>query len=266
MKYLKLTFFTLLLASAWPGTAQAVNLMHPAPVGWDAYLTMMQNGEFDPATPNPDVPGCFQFFCDGDFFQTEVMQRTPGETAAVEQDAKMFFLTRFGIDVDAPDLAGRIFFRSFYQDPRVNQRVYAMSDRIVPTSGWKVRDGGFIIFLLDPNGVELGGEFDGQVAPAGTFLVYGEYNIAARKPGPPSEIVISYRSGSLVGTSNVNSLTSFSCELHSGRIDSFPGWGDLSEPAQGRAIGVVDIPIVTPTGLLRSSYRNQLTFNSDGGY
>ncbi len=113
----------------------------------------------------------------------------------------------------------------------------------------------------------MGGEFDGRVAPAGTFLVYGEYNIDARRPRHHRrEIVISYRSGGLVRTSDVNGLTSFSCELHRGRIDSLPGWSDLSEPAQGRALGVVDGPIVTGDGLLRTSYRNQLTFNSDGGY
>ncbi len=73
------------LLIAWSGTAQAVNLMHPAPEGWDTYLTMMQNGEFDPTTPNPEVPGCFQFFCDGDFFQTVVSGRTPGEAASDRQ-------------------------------------------------------------------------------------------------------------------------------------------------------------------------------------
>lgn len=239
--------------------ADPPTLMKQAPDGFSRYITMMPTGQFDPNTPNPDVPGCFHFFCDGDYFQQHVMERTPSQAAVQEKDAKHFFYARFGIDVDDPAMVGRVFFRSFYQDPRVNKRVYVVSGRKVLSGGWEVRDGGYIIFFLDLAGVPLGNEFTGQTAPAGSFVVYGEYNILEKYGWRRfRESIISYRSGSLVGISELNGQVAFSCELHAGRLDEIGIWADLSTPAQGRALGVVDAAIVIDNEL-RSSYRNTLT-------
>ncbi len=64
----------------------------------------------------------------------------------------------------------------------------------MPSEGWVVRDGGFMVMIMEDTIVhgEFGGE-EGKVVPAGSMLVYGEYNID-RSPSGKDPLIIHYRS------------------------------------------------------------------------
>ena len=100
------------------------------PAGYDDFMVFLEKGQFDSTMPNPDIPGCFQFFCSGDYFHTEIMRRTLAEVSAIETQAKLYFNMRFGIDVDDPDNMGKLFFRRYYRDPRSALSAYIVSGRV----------------------------------------------------------------------------------------------------------------------------------------
>lgn len=68
---------------------------------------------------------------------------------------------------------------AFALDPRVGYTAYFLSGENGPPEGWTVRDGGFMATLSDE-----------------TFVVYGDYNIKATRPGrggpEPEPIIIHY--------------------------------------------------------------------------
>ncbi|MEO0974054.1 MAG: hypothetical protein AAFX85_13260 [Pseudomonadota bacterium] len=165
---------TLALLSLAASTAHAeFPGLNPASSGFNHVLLSIADGEFDPFSPNPDVPGCFAAVCDGNYFVTEVAQWTPDEFAQREAEAKVFFLTRFGLDVDNLVASGQAMFSNTYADPRLNYRVRFMASEHVHELGWQKHDWALVLFLLED--LTLGGEFEGVVAPAGTLLAFGEY-------------------------------------------------------------------------------------------
>ncbi|WP_133719085.1 hypothetical protein [Methylocaldum gracile] len=154
----------------------------PVPEGYDSYFVYIANGLFDPSQPSPDpnVTNCDPMtnLCDGYYYQHEIIGRTDEEITQREQQAKDYFRDRFGVDVDDPANQGRIFFKMFQMDPRINLHIIAAAGEKLPPEGWNVRDGGWIAMIMDPNGFDLGGELGaGQHVPMGTFFVFAEYSI-----------------------------------------------------------------------------------------
>ncbi|MBT8079527.1 MAG: hypothetical protein KJO31_13190 [Gammaproteobacteria bacterium] len=226
------------------------------PAGFDHYAVFMATGKIPFSShPNPQITGCgLSIFCDGAYFHEVIMGRDAAEIAVEAQRAKDYFLSRFGVDVDALVAAGRMDFFSFYLDPRGDYRMYTLAGTRVPSRGWEVRDGGFAAMVTDPNGVELSGEFQGQglVMPPEGLLVWGSYNVLATnaRKKPITEIVIDYRSEMPMIGNNWGELV-VNCQLS---LDAFQD-GELSGKAQG--MGTV-IPTSDFSGL-RLNWRNVLT-------
>ncbi len=240
-------FFTLTCLAATSPTAGAP--APPTPEGFDQFAVYMATGVFDPVSPNPDpeITGCAFMYCDGHYFQEVVMGWDAAEIAAEEAAARLFFLERFGIDVDELVVSGRISYFPFTIDPRIEYRVYHLAGHRVPAGGWEVRDGGFLVVVVDPEGIELGGEFAGERAVAGSAMAIGAYNIQTTRPNgrPGEDIVIRYKTPR--PSIPVEGPIGFFCEIEN------DAWG--SGLAQGF---LFHIPL--PDGRLQFNIRNVLTF------
>ncbi len=228
------------------------------PAGFEQYLVYMATGTVPFAPhPDPEITGCgTSLFCDGDYFHHTIMGRDADEVEAEAARAKAYFVDRFGIDVDAMVAAGRMRFFSFFLDPRGEYRAYTVAGRRAPAEGWVVRDGGFIAEVVDPAGIELGGDFANSGLPPlpfGGLMLFGNYNILATgKNGKRQrEMVISYRSGMPMiangwGEFVINcelSLNDFASGVHGGK-------------AQGMGL------VLPGPGGLTLSWRNVLTMGS----
>lgn len=255
--------FTTLATAVLCTTAQTAGFNY-LPAGFDRLFVFTANGEFDPTQSNPDVPDCSDLVCDGNFFQEQIQGRTPEEVDALEEQVKPFFLERFGIDVDDPANIGRIIFFRSYLDPRVDFRAQVITGVFVPRSGFVVRDGAWVVAIIDPNGYELGGEFTGVTVPAGSSTFIGEYNILTiRHRRIVREIDISYRANQFI-VPDVRGNSPFFNDARMGRLDETHLF-DLSVPATGRAQGIVGGPAFTPEGLFKANLRTVLTFSDQGG-
>ncbi len=148
-------------------------LVNPISRSFDHLVVFSGEAKF-----TPDFPGLGGILVGGfgggnENFQKNVMKRTDEEIEENRQEAINFFQTKFGID--ANDSANILFF-GFEIDPRTNLRMIVQSRAFVPRRGFKIREGGWGIAVLNPDGVPLGGDFEGTL-PAGAFLAFGEYNI-----------------------------------------------------------------------------------------
>ena len=213
----------------------------PTPDEFSKVMMFMANGQ-----TGLDGGEVFDF----DEFQFEVMGRSQAEVDQNLQDAKDFYLQRFGLDVDNDP---GLFLQPFALSRDARYRAYMISDDRVPSAGWEVRDGGYALVVVDPAGRTLGGEFAGQFAPAGSVAAFGDYNILKVNHGGQAfgEIVMSYRSQVMIQPEADGTVT-FACLLSS---DEY-GEG----LAQGSARTVVD-----GDGVLTYNYRNVLTFSDLDG-
>lgn len=133
--------------------------------------------------------------------------------AEIEQDranAIEFFQQRFGIDVVDNE---NVMFTSFTFDPRNEYRAYVVAGRDVPPEGWVVRDGGWSVAVTNPDGLTLGGEYEGVQVPQGSMMVFGDYNIDVPGEDP---IIIHYQSGGPIIPTDQG--IQFHCELISDRL------------------------------------------------
>ena len=170
-----------------------------APDGFDSMLVYMATGLVDQTTDPVGGPrNCANGFCDGTWFHTKIMHRDQAEMNYLEALAKKFYLIRFGIDVDVQVAAGRIIFSIWDFDTRNLYRNYINSNRRIFSGGSEVRDGGWQVVILDPAGLDLGGEFVGMHVDAGSVALWGNYNIAHRRRNGriKAEENIYYRAGS----------------------------------------------------------------------
>jgi hypothetical protein len=203
-----------------------------APEGFDQLLVYMATGVYDPDDPNYEAP-------DGDFWHREIMGRSDEEIEQNRNEAIAFFQERFGID---PSTHEGVSFMSFMFDPRNEYRAYVVSGREVLPEGWVIRDGGWNMTVTDPEGITLGGEFEGKHVPEGTMVVFGDYNIDTG--GDP--IIIHYQSGEPIIPSETGAIY-FLCEL-------------ISEDfGNGLAQGI-SAPKALEDGLTQANVRNVLTF------
>ncbi len=125
-------------------------------------------------------------------FQRRVMGRNRAELAAYVEQAKRFFRRRFGLDfsgvdaltpvgpweIDGATLAGSVF------DPGHGYTAHIVSEEWVGEEGWTVRDASFGVSITEDrmlNGTWGGAA--GKPVRAGSFVVFGDYNIKADRPG-----------------------------------------------------------------------------------
>jgi len=187
-----------LSALAAPASAQPA-APHPSLDGFDDYLVFLADGFYEAGSPhpNPAIAACGAVapgICDGDYFHEVIMGRTPGEIAQLEQQAKAFFLQRFGLDANDPNLL----FMDFMIDPRINYRARTAAGRNPGPDGWTIDDGGFLLIALNPTplGGGLGAEFPGTTLPAFSFVLFGNYKVNPDDRGGPFDepIIIDYQS------------------------------------------------------------------------
>lgn len=242
----KLTFgFILSVLMLNSAVAFSENAARPA--GYDQFIVFMANGVFDPNDPNPQ-PGaesCNGLFCDGTGFQRDVMGRDEFAIAAREQMAKDFFFTRFGLDSDDPAMEGRLFFSSFMTNPDWDYRAYVMGSK-TSSKGWPVRDGGFYTLVTDPNGIDMGGEFEGHHAPFNSIMFFGEYNILIKEPGKDQEMVLRFQSR-VIHVIGADGNATFRCQIFN------------DELGEGYAIVATD-NFLTEDGMVQGRGRNVITF------
>jgi hypothetical protein len=160
------------------------------------------------------------------------MGRSPAAIAQDRANAEAFFLECFGLDftapqadVTAPESIPGATLRGAFLNPRVNYRAYVSSGEAVPSQGWVVRDGGWFV-TLDQDMILTGsyGGAAGKPTPAGSLIVWGDYNTKADRSNvnapPHSEqtIVIHYQSDSPVVLGR-DDIMPFICDL------IHPEWG-----------------------------------------
>lgn len=220
------------------------------PEGFDQVLLYMGTGIFDPANsePRPGLTDCEGLFCDGMYFQKEVMNRTDDEIENLETDAKAFYKNRFGIDLDSEEFSGRASMSMFTVNPDFEYRVQMASSMNVNPNGWMIRDGGFRLDILDPEGISLGGDSEGLFAPPGSAMFFGHYNILATNNGdiPKEEIIIHYQSKFPAFTLE-NGVFMFACDMF------HDDWG------QGLGMGNIQF-LPLNDGRMRGNGRNVLSF------
>lgn len=242
------------LAVGTPSSTFAGGGITPTPEPYSEYLVMIANGTFEPG-PHPEVPGCgfLGIFCDGSYFQEEILGRSPAEIAQKEGEAKAWFDQRFGIDVDDPANDERVEFFSWTADPRWNYRVYTWSGRNVPSRGFEVRDGGWAIMISDPDGYTLGGELDGVHVDAGSMAVFGNYDILTANPAGRGEesVVLHYRANSFMELNDIGNLY----------IDCQMSREGFSAGQEGTAQGLGGFTI-DEDGVLHFNSKNVITFDT----
>lgn len=182
-------------------------------------------------------------------FQRKVMGRDRAAVMAYVEEAKRFFLQRFGLDftgvsaptpvgpweIDGATLAGSVF------DPGHGCTAYVVSEESVGEEGWTVRDASFgVSTTADQILRGTWGGSAGKAVRAGSFVVFGDYNVKADRPGRgrDSTIMIHFESGSPI-SADVDGTMHFICDL------SHPVWG----PGHARGTVVAD-----------GGIRNVLTF------
>jgi hypothetical protein len=200
---------------------------------FDQVLVYMAAGIYDPDDADYEAP-------DGDFWHREIMGRTETEIEEDRAAAIDFFIERFGIDpVDNDD----VMFQSFMVDPRNEYRAYVVEGHDVPAEGWVVRDGGWSVAVTNPDGLALGGEFEGVQVPQGSMMVFGDYNIDTVDGEP---IIIHYQSGEPIVSQDAGWIA-FRCEIFH------------EDFGTGLAQGI-SASSVQEDGMMHANIRNVLTF------
>lgn len=215
----------------------------PTPEGFDKALLYMANGEFNPGTGTMPEP---------DSFYREIMGFTDEQIANWETMAEQFFMEHYDLDFanatmenGVKTIDGVASFTIFTLDPRNDYRAYFISEEMVPSGGWDVRDGGWMVTFLNDTTIygTYGGE-GGKMVPAGSISVFGHYNIDVPDEEP---IIIHYRSGSPMEMTS-GGVMSIDCDL------THDEWGE------GKASGAVMPAMDMGNGIMKQNWRNVLTF------
>lgn len=220
--------------------------------GFEQVLFYMGTGIFDPAVSEPrlGLTDCVGLFCGGDYFQKEVMGRTDAETAQVSANAKAFFLERFGLNVDELLAEGRVAYDMFTLNPDFQYRTRIATGMDVSEDGWIIRDGGFRLMIMDPEGIDMGGEWEGKHADHMNAFFFGNYNILATnsRGRPQEEIIVHYKASEPAIMNDAGGME-FKCEMFN------EDWGT------GLGLGLLTVvPLNDGSGRMRGNARNTLTF------
>lgn len=247
--------------AAGASDAEKAGWHHPLPDGFAMYLTFMGTGLYDWTLPHPEVPDCFQQLCVGEYFFDEILGLDEAEKQTWHEEALAFWENRFGIDPEAPEWAGRVSAIPFFADPRNEIRAYSMAGTRIHRRGWQVLDGGWLLIVTDPEGVELGGEYEGLHVAANTVFGYGKYLVQARTRHGRflADIEIDYQA-----RGPISFVQGFpwvgNCEVIRTKINGHPTqWGlGQAQPSQ--------VVKEFPNGEVKLSYRNIITFGAGGGF
>jgi hypothetical protein len=218
---------------------------NPPPAPFGKYLVYSAAGVFNPGVPPAE----------GDlaiWFHQTIMGRSTFQIQQEQAKADQYFLNTFGIPLGSST--------AFGLDPRNAYTAYFISGENVPPEGWVVRDGGFRVAVGNDGsgGMKLFGTWggpSGKWVPAGTSMVFGEYNIRVTGPGKGSgndqdvrqPIIIHYESAEPIIPNPHQAGILFQCRITN------PQFG--SGLAQG-----VSIPKSAGDGRTIANIRNVLTF------
>ena len=202
------------------------------------------------------------FFVDGfatgdaSNFHKNIMNRSDEEIEEQKQEALEFFAARFGMYKENPSLL----FTSVEVMPEIDYQVVFSSGEKVPEQGWQVRDAAWVFAVVNPEGMVLGGEFEGIHVPMGSMVAYGEYNIRKTRKNRRAEenmreskrknrrntIHIKYQSLRPI-VPDADGVIILACELFNEKY------------GEGQALGIV-FPFELSDGRTVMNIRNTLTF------
>jgi hypothetical protein len=212
---------------------------------------------------NAEVPIDMVQPVDGEHFHRSIMGRDDAEYEKVRAEALEYFRVRYG--VNEADKDPNFFFNAYQVEPFANYRAYYVTDEEVPSEGWEVRDGGWQLRVINPEGYTWkAGEFAGLFAPPGTYVLYGDYNLKTddcegkKSCESPREIRMHYRSRCPIqvpGFTLPEVVTfKFSCEVFSDR------WG------QGLGQGISQPEITNAGAKFQYNAREVITFSENVGF
>lgn len=187
------------------GSAGVINANFKTADNFEKIVIFMAAGEYN--TSVPPVEGDLAMW-----YHRQIMGRSDAEIAAEKAMAWDYFNATFG---PVPEPV------AFGLDPRNEYRAYYMSDENIPPEGWVVRDGGFLVSFAVPTTLHgTWGGTSGKTVPAGSMIVFGNYNIDTTRPkmeekkGKGKEpIIIHYQSAEPIVPDTVNNGIAFRCEL-----------------------------------------------------
>lgn len=177
-------------------------------------------------------------------YHIDVRKRSPEQIAEHRALAIAHIEDTFKINVAELESQGKVVFTPFILTSDMQYRVYSLSDTWVPSKGFNMADGGWVLMVTDPNGLELN---SGQNIPAGSMTVYGEYYIMAENIAGKSQepIIVHYQSDRFIVLGFYGEMPIL-CDIY----HSDWGWGK----AQGVAFLIPDI------GGMNANTRNVFTF------
>ncbi len=209
-----------------------------APAGYGKFIVYLANGVYKPNDPSYKAPTA-------DFFFRHIMGWNDAQIAHQKARALAFFKQRFGVDVSP---SGNATLSAIYGGSQSQYRAYVVSGRVVPRTGWLVRDGGWLA-TIKKGGAVLYGPYGGRAGirvPGGAFVGYGYYNIAAQ----PYPIIVHWQSHSPMMFDASGNL-GFQCEVTNPRF------------GHGFAQGFAGPALKLPGGFVKANIRNVLTFPPD---
>jgi hypothetical protein len=222
---------------------------NPPPDPFTTFAVFVADGVIPPGV-NPAAAGDLSFF-------TDVMGWDQAEIDAWRAEKVALTEVRWGIP--DPENHPALLFQMGTTSPVIGYHAVAFSDRKVPTEGWPVREGFLNFIVVDPAGLDLGGDFAGIHVPAGTIIGGGgTYNVGITdKQGDLTgeEIVLDFDTQEPMWQNPSNHYAfgfGFFCELNS------------EEYGDGLAQGIITL-IPQPDGSLKTNARNVLTFSDQGG-
>ena len=232
------------------------------PDGFDPYLVFVASGEIDALEP-PAINANTHF--------TQINGWGEQEFADWKADRFDRLEQRFGFDLSAAEAALSLqnlvyvdqdFFMQVVQtNPGLGYRAATIGDRKVPEQGWVVREGAIQIVVINPNGINVGGEYIQEnplmptFVPPNSFFAAGQYNVeVTKKNGKPTgeTIVIDFTSSRPI-TPEADGTFSFFCDLVNEDDDI------------GLAQGIGQLVPVNGGQSLRANFRNILTFSDLNG-
>ena len=218
------------------------------PHGYDGYMVFMANGVTDPNEPLNFVTDSFFKDVMG-WNQEELDQYITEELSRIE--------TKYGIPDPAtnPDVS----VLTVRTNEAINYRAYTIGGRRVHQNGYPIREGAILVLVTNPDGITLGGDFEGVHLEAGGSIAAGFYNIQVTgRDGKPTgrKMIVGFRSAAPLPPIVALSTFPFVCEAES------------EEFGVGLAQGINNAQLIGEgvDTMLQSSVRTVLTFRPPAGY
>jgi hypothetical protein len=193
--------------------------------GFNRIVVFMAAGAYNTPTGTPEELS--------DWFHMTIMGRNEAELEMEKNRAANYFTIQFG---EGPD--GDWDPMPFGVEPKAEYRAYSITGFEIPPEGWVVRDGGFMSVIPDvaDGGMMLHGVYggvEGKFVPAGSFIVFGQYNIAitSKDTADITPMIIHYESTHPIIPDPINEGMAFLCK-------TIAPWGEGT--AQGIAYDFVN--------------------------